>query len=199
MKKQVLLIAVAVSIFAFSAFTEKEVFEVNTSESNVAWLGKKVTGQHNGTISISDGILEVVDGKLKGGSFEIDMNSIKVVDITDEEYNKKLTGHLKSDDFFGVEKFPKSTLNIKSVEAKSATKYIVKGDITIKGITQSIEFPAELNLIGDKAVASASITIDRSKYGVKYNSGAFFDSLGDKLIYDDFVLDITLVAYDKSI
>ncbi len=194
MKKQVLFIALTVAIVGFSAFTEKEVFTVNTSESKVAWLGKKVTGQHNGTVQISDGTLEIVNGKLKGGSFTIDMKSIIVLDLQDAEYNQKLKGHLKSDDFFGVEKHPKSTLVIKSVKEKSNNKYDVKGDITIKGITKTVEFSAEVNLIDSKAVASASITIDRSQFGVKYGSGAFFDNLGDKMIYDDFVLDITLVA-----
>ncbi len=194
MKKQVLFIALTVAIVGFSAFTEKEGFTVNTSESKVAWLGKKVTGQHNGVINIADGTLEIENGKLKGGNFTIDMNSITVLDLKDAEYNKKLTGHLKSDDFFGVEKHPKSMLVIKSVKEKSNNKYHVKGDITIKGVTKTIEFPAEVNLIGSKAVASASITIDRSQFGVKYGSGAFFEDLGDKMIYDDFVLDVTLVS-----
>ena len=197
MKKQVVLIALSVVAIGFSAFTGKEkksVMSVNVPESKVVWLGKKVTGEHTGTINIASGDLEFSDDKLSGGSFEIDMSSIANSDIENEEYKQKLVGHLKSDDFFGVEKYPISTLVIKKVEAKSVNKYHVNGEITIKGITKSIEFPVEVSLVGSKATASATITIDRSEFDVKYGSGSFFDGLGDKMIYDDFTLNVTLVA-----
>ncbi|MCG8309346.1 MAG: YceI family protein [Cytophagales bacterium] len=197
MKKQILFSAIAIVAIAFSAFTAKEnqsTLSVNTAESKVTWLGKKVTGQHTGTIEIAVGKLEFNNDKLSGGSFEIDMNSIKNTDLESEEYNQKLVGHLKSDDFFGVAKYPKSTFTITNVRQKSANKYHVTGDITIKATTKSIEFPVEISMSGNKAVASASITIDRSEFDVRYGSGSFFDGLGDKMIYDDFTLDITLVA-----
>lgn len=197
MKKQVVLIALSVVAIGFSAFTGKEkksVMSVNVPESKVVWLGKKVTGEHTGTINIASGDLEFSDNKLSGGSFEIDMSSIANSDIENEEYKQKLVGHLKSDDFFGVEKYPTSTLVIKNVEAKSANKYHVNGEITIKGITKSIEFPVEVSLVDSKASASATITIDRSEFDVKYGSGSFFEGLGDKMIYDDFTLNVTLVA-----
>ena len=197
MKKQVVLIALSVVAIGFSAFTGKEkksVMSVNVPESKVVWLGKKVTGEHTGTINIASGDLEFSDNKLSGGSFEIDMSSITNSDIENEEYKQKLVGHLKSDDFFGVEKYPTSTLVIKNVEAKSPNKYHVNGEITIKGITKSIEFPVEVSLVDSKASASATITIDRSEFDVKYGSGSFFEGLGDKMIYDDFTLNVTLVA-----
>ena len=197
MNKQFLIGAMAIVAIVFSAFTTKDTkatMEVNVSESKVTWLGKKVTGEHTGTISIANGSLEMDGGKLSGGSFEIDMNSIENSDIENEEYNQKLVGHLKSDDFFGVEKFPKASFVIKEVSAKTATKYHVTGDLTIKGITKSIEFPVEISVMENKAVASASITVDRSEVDVRYGSGSFFDGLGDKMIYDDFQLDVTLVA-----
>ena len=197
MKKQILTVALAVVAIAFSAFTLKEkqsIFGVNSEESKVKWLGKKVTGEHFGTIEIANGDLEFDGDKLTGGSFEIDMKSIKNDDLENEEYNQKLVGHLKSDDFFGVEKYPTAKFVISDVKQKSATKYHVVGDITIKATTKSIEFPVEISLSGSKAVASASITIDRSEFDVRYGSGSFFDGLGDKMIYDDFVLDVSLVA-----
>ena len=197
MKNQILLSAIAIVAIAFSAFTEKETTStlgVNSAESKIKWLGKKVTGEHYGTIEITKGDLEFSNNKLSGGSFEIDMNSIKNMDIENEEYNQKLVGHLKSDDFFGVAKYPKASFVIKEVQAKNAGKYHVKGDLTIKETTKSIEFPVEISTIESKAVASASITIDRSEFDVRYGSGSFFDGLGDKMIYDDFTLDVTLVA-----
>lgn len=197
MRKQILFTALSIVAIAFSAFTTKEVsstMSVNVAESKVVWLGKKVTGEHTGHINLASGNLEINDGKLSGGNFTVDMTSITNTDIENEEYNGKLVGHLKSDDFFGVEKFPTATFVIKNVKSQTATKYNVKGDITIKGITQSIEFPVEISVMDSKAVASASITIDRSKFDVKYGSGSFFDGLGDKMIYDDFTLSVTLVA-----
>lgn len=197
MKKQILTAVLAVVAIAFSAFTEKEkksTLSVNVSESKVTWLGKKVTGEHSGTIEIAYGDLDFSDNKLSGGSFEIDMNSIRNTDIEGEKGQQKLEGHLKSDDFFGVENYPKATFVISAVKQKSATKYHVTGDITIKSTTKTIEFPVEISMSGSKAVASASITIDRSEFDIQYKSGSFFDGLGDKMIYDDFTLDVTLVA-----
>ena len=197
MTKQVILSALAIVAIAFSAFTGKEkksTFGVNTTESKVTWLGKKVTGEHTGTIQLSYGDLEFSEEVLTGGSFEIDMKSIKNTDIENSEYAQKLEGHLKSDDFFGVEKFPTAKFSITDVQQKSSSKYHVTGDITIKGTTKSITFPVEISASGSKAVASASITIDRSEFDVRYGSGSFFDGLGDKMIYDDFTLDVTLVA-----
>jgi len=197
MKKQILLIALSVVTIGFSAFTgneKKSTLSVNVDQSNVVWFGKKVTGEHTGKINIAHGDLEFVGAHLKGGTFVIDMKSITNTDLSDAEYNQKLVGHLKSDDFFGVEKFPKTTFVIKKVKHEAENNYNVKGDITIKGITKSIEFPVEVSLTGSKATVSAAITIDRSEFDVKYGSGSFFENLGDKMIYDDFTLDVTLVA-----
>ncbi len=197
MKKQVLIIALSVVAIVFSAFTGKGVksaLNVNVDESKVVWLGKKVSGEHTGNINLLTGNLQFEGDALTGGSFEIDMKSITNTDLEDAEYNQKLVGHLKSDDFFGVERFPKAKFIISNVDHQSKNKYQVKGDITIKGITKSIEFPAQVNIAGSKATISASITIDRSDFGVKYGSGTFFDNLGDKLIYDDFTLNVSLVA-----
>ncbi len=197
MKKQVLLIALSVVAIAISSFTEKvrkATWSVNVSESKVVWLGKKVTGEHTGTIGIAQGNLEFDKDHFSGGAFEIDMKSIANTDIEDQEYKQKLEGHLKSDDFFGVEKYPKATLVIKKVKHETANKYMVTGKMTIKGITNAIEFPAEVSIDGTKATASAMITIDRSKYNIKYKSGSFFDNLGDKMIYDEFTMEVTLVA-----
>ncbi len=197
MKKQVLIIALSVVAIVFSAFTEKGVksaLNVNVDESKVVWLGKKVSGEHTGNINLSTGNLQFEGDALIGGSFEIDMKSITNTDLEDTEYNEKLIGHLKSDDFFGVENFPNAKFVISNVIHQAKNKYQVNGDISIKGVTKSISFPAEVYFAGSKATISASLTIDRSEFGVKYGSGSFFDNLGDKMIYDDFTLNVTLVA-----
>ncbi len=195
MKRQILTMAfVAAGVGAIAEGDVQSNMTVITQESQVEWLGKKVTGEHYGTISISKGDLQLENDVLTGGSFEIDMKTIICTDLENQEYNQKLVGHLKSDDFFEVEKFPTASFVITGVEKKGTTKYIVNGDITIKGITKSISFPTQVAVYGNKASATASITIDRSEFNIKYGSGSFFDGLEDKMIYDEFTLDVTLVA-----
>ncbi|GAB4244604.1 MAG: YceI family protein [Ekhidna sp.] len=169
--------------------------KVNVDESTVEWVGKKVTGQHNGTIQLQGGRLEMDDnGNLTGGIFTIDMSSITCLDLSGE-YKGKLEGHLKSDDFFGVEKYPTSTFTITKAVPQGPGKYKIVGNITIKGTTEEIQFPANVEVKDGKVTATADITIDRSKFDVRYGSGSFFDNLGDKTIYDNFDLSVKLVAY----
>ena len=169
-------------------------FKVDSKASTLAWTGKKVTGEHTGLITVSNGELILEDKTIKQGSFDIDLTSIAVTDITDADKNAKLVGHLKSDDFFGVAAFPKATFVISSVTAKSGDEYSIQGKLTIKGKTNEIEFPAVIKNDGKQLTALAKITVDRSKYDIRYGSKSFFENLGDKVIYDDFELNLKLVA-----
>ncbi|WP_341843562.1 YceI family protein [Chitinophaga caseinilytica] len=169
-------------------------FKVDGAKSKVAWLAKKVTGSHNGSISISGGDLQVDGSTLKGGSFTIDTRSMTVEDIKDANGNARLLNHLKSDDFFSVEKHPNATFTITSAKKKSGNEYDITGNLTIKGITQPITFPASVVVNGNQLNAKAAITIDRTKFDIKYRSKSFFENLGDKTIYDDFTIDVELVA-----
>jgi len=189
------LILATLTVLLLSAFTLATTeFKVDTKQSKVTWTGKKVTGEHTGTIAISEGKL-ISDGKtFTGGSFSIDMNSITCSDLTDAEYNGKLVGHLKSDDFFSTEKYPVSTFTITSVTSKGKDQYSVKGNLTIKGITKELVFPATIQTSGNKITAKAKIIVDRAKYDIRYGSGSFFDNLGDKAINDEFELNVELVA-----
>ncbi|HVI45775.1 MAG TPA: YceI family protein [Chitinophaga sp.] len=172
-------------------------FQVDAKQSKLSWVGKKVTGQHSGTINVADGKLEVENNALKGGTFSLDTRSIAVTDITDADGNAKLVGHLKSEDFFSTEKFPAATFVITSVKAKGNGSYDVDGKLTIKGITNPISFPAAVTVAGNNLTAKANIKVDRTKYNIKYGSKSFFASIGDKAIYDDFDLEVTLVANAK--
>jgi polyisoprenoid-binding protein YceI len=186
-----LITAVALA-FAFT--TAKIDYTVDKQQSKVSWLGKKVTGEHKGGISIASGKL-TSDGKtVTGGSFDIDMTSITCTDLTDKTYNEKLIGHLKSDDFFSTEKFTKSTFVITSVTPTGNDQYKVVGNLTIKGITNPVEFPATIKTTATDVKANATIKVDRTKYGIKYGSGSFFDNLGDKAIDNEFTLTVDLVA-----
>lgn len=173
------------------------VFQVDSKESKLNWTGKKVTGQHQGTINIADGKLDVENNVLKGGSFSLDTRSIAVTDIKDEGSNAKLLGHLKSEDFFSVEKFLSASFTTTSVTSKGGGTYEVSGKLTIKGITNPITFPATVTVDGSKLTAKAAIKVDRTKYNIKYGSKSFFEGIGDKAIYDDFDLDVVLVANAK--
>ena len=187
MKNLVLIIlGTLLSITVWATNGHKESKTINTEKSSIAWEGKKVTGTHTGLISITEGSLEFDHGKLTGGNIIIDMTSMSSTDLKGPPANK-LLGHLKSDDFFGVEAFPTAELNITEVK-KSDSGYTVTGDLTIKGTTKAVTFDAVVSESG----ATAQIVIDRTDYNVKYGSGKFFENLGDKTIYDDFTLDVNL-------
>jgi len=167
---------------------------VDTKSSTITWGAKKVTGTHAGTVPVESGTLIVDGDKLKGGTFVADVKSLVVTDVTDKEMNGKLTGHLKSDDFFSVEKHPQAKLVISSVTPKGGDAYDVTGKLTIKGITQDVKFPATVKADAKKVTAVAKVTVDRTKYDIKFRSANFFENLGDKAIDNDFTLDVNLVA-----
>ena len=164
-------------------------FDIVAPQSNIDWVGKKVTGAHNGTIAIKEGEVILNDDNLAGGKFIIDTTSIKILDVTDPTLNAQFWGHLASDDFFSSEKYPEAVLEITSVSGKH-----VDGNLTIKGITQPISFDAIINVNGDLLNATAIIIIDRTKYEMRFRSGNFFKDLGDTLIYNDFELNVNITA-----
>jgi len=174
-------------------------FKVQTSESKVFWTGKKVSGEHVGVISLKNGEI-VLDGNMfVSANINIDMSTIICTDIEDATYNQKLVGHLKSDDFFSVEKFQESNFKATQFDAISGAKsgevnYTVKGVLSIKGISHEISFPAKLEIKNDILQIDASVSVDRTKWNIKYGSGSFFDGLGDKMIHDKFDLKFQLVS-----
>ncbi|QIL40148.1 YceI family protein [Pedobacter sp. HDW13] len=186
----IFLLAAVVALSAFKNPTKPVTYTVDAAKSTITWVGKKVTGSHNGTIALQSGSLAVNGKSVTGGTFTIDMNSIK-----DADGSAKLEGHLKADDFFGVAKFPTSTFVITKV-AGSGANVTVSGNLTIKGITKPLSFPATvtLNADGTASALAGKIVVDRTKYDIKYGSKSFFDSIGDKAINDEFELAVKLVA-----
>lgn len=192
------IFASIIIIFAATAMAFKpsatNTLEVDTNASIVVWKGYKVTGEHTGTVKVKKGSIILNNGYLTGGSVEIDMTSIKDTDM-EGEYAGKLEGHLKSEDFFGTAHFPTSKFEITRVIAQDTKgNYKVIGNMTIKETTKEVKFFANLSQNGSKMTFKGKVTIDRSEYNVKYGSGSFFDGLGDKTIYDEFDLDVTLVT-----
>ncbi len=185
MKKVFLFLVL--TVFSASALFSQSKMTADTSKTKLNWLGEKVTGQHTGTIKLQSGWLNYKDNKIESGEFLIDMNSIK-----ESDGNTRLEGHLKSDDFFSAGKFPTSTLVITGSESFEKGTAVVKGNLTIKGITNPIDFKANSQKKDDGLYFYANIPVDRTKYNIKYGSGSFFDNLGDKVIYDEFKLKVAL-------
>ncbi len=179
-------IALTLLVF-FSTIASAQTKKINAAKSNIHWVGKKVTGQHEGTVNLKDGALVFKKKKLKGGTFTVDMTSITATDSEGESL-VKLNGHLKSEDFFGTDKYPTSKLVFKKIADKGKGVYTVTADLTIKDVTAPVTF----NITVNGTTATTYLNIDRTKYGIKYNSGSFFDSLGDKAISNDFELNVTL-------
>lgn len=178
-----LVVAFATVSVSVSAQTKK----IDAAKSSINWLGKKVTGQHNGTVNFKEGALVFKGKKVAGGNFTVDMTSLTATDLQGE-YQGKLNGHLKADDFFGTEKFPTAKLAFKKVAVKSANVFTVTADLTIKGITKPVTF----DLTTTANSASTKFMVDRTKYDIKYGSGTFFTSIGDKAIADEFELEVSL-------
>jgi|SRR5690554_2032501 len=185
---------VLISSVAFANNPTGEKYTIINESSSIEWNAEKVTGKHFGKISIMNGELTYEDNIITGGSVDIDMHTITVEDIEDPEYNEKLKGHLKSADFFDVENHHTANFQITEVIKEEGNNHLIKGIMTIKGIANMIEFPATIINQGDKIVAVGEVKIDRTQYDIKYRSGRFFDSLGDKMIYDEFTVKMKIGA-----
>ena len=179
--------------------TNAPAYKLQPQLSTLGWAGKAVTHGHEGTMQFTGGELLVKGNAVVGGTVTVDMKTLKATDIKDADSQGKFVGHMSSDDFFGAEKFPTSTFKIVSVTpikgaAATADNATVAGDMTIKGVTQRISFPAKVGVKDGVAAATGKVTIDRTKFGLKYGSKTFFDSIGDKAINDDFDLTFNVIA-----
>ncbi len=177
------------SLSCFFGFSQNQ---VNIEESSVKWTGVQLSGKsHYGTLLFKSADLSFSDERLIGGNFVVDMTSLTVDDLTGRG-KKSLEGHLKADDFFSVNDFNFSKLELNAVNMVSENEYSAEGDLTIKGYTHKakVSFYKE----DDSKNLKAKLVFDRSKYNVRYGSGSFFENLGDKLILDDIELEVTLVV-----
>jgi len=195
MTKKILILSLSfLSLMSFTTMLNQDHVKVNIEASTVKWIGSKITSSHEGDIKISSGKLVLEDGMLVGGEFVIDMTSMVCTDLKPNEGGDKLVKHLKADDFFGVENHPTSTLKITNVSHVSASNYLITADLTIKGITHPVDFNADVKINNNAYLATATLVFDRTKYGIEYNSGSFFDNLGDYLILDDITLELFLLS-----
>jgi polyisoprenoid-binding protein YceI len=164
-------------------------YEVQTGRSSIRWVGRKVTGAHNGTVALKEGAFFVNGDQIIGGNIIIDVASIKILDLTDQVANDQLAGHLASCDFFYSDQYPEASFDI-----TSASDSQVNGYLTIKNITHPLSFDASICLKENTLIASGKIVVDRTKYEMKFRSGNFFKDLGEWLIYNEFELNVNITA-----
>ncbi len=180
------------------------VYNVATTESELRWQAGRITGApHEGAVAISNGTVVVSEDQesIVGGTFEFDMMTITETTIENEEFNGKFIEHVKSDDFFAVEQFPQSTFVITNVESlvNGNATHTVTGDLTIRGITNQISFPATVAVRDGVVEAQASFTIDRTKWDVVFDSGSIFTNLGEKAIKDEITYSVSVVARQEAV
>lgn len=175
-------------LFGVALMAQPMTKSILLGQSNIIWKGYKVTGSHEGNMKFKSGTLSFNGQALTGGEVSVDMNSIDCTDMQGGG-KAKLEGHLKSDDFFGVASHPFATIKLTKVVSRGTEgEYKVTGSVTIKNITKEIKF----NATAKDGTATATIKLDRADFDIKYGSGSFFDNLGDKTIYDEFDLVVTL-------
>ncbi|MBG65809.1 MAG: lipid-binding protein [Flavobacteriales bacterium] len=195
MKKILNLLFVCAVSLSLTANMHTNDVKVNNAKSKIQWTGSKITGSsHTGTIKIKSGMLTFDHGKLVGGEFTIDMNTIECTDIESPKKRGYLVDHLKNEDFFNVEKYTTARLVILKVKMMPDNLYRMTANLTIKDITHQIIFTSNLTTEGKHFEASANIKIDRTKWDVVYKSGSIFKELGDKAINDEIIFDVTLTS-----
>ena len=170
-------------------------YTVNVDSSTIKWTGKEITtDSHYGTLGLKQGAVEVSTAGIVSGNVVVDMNSIQCLDMTGRG-KTKLEGHLRSDDFFGVQSFPEAALNFTSLSAETSGEIHFTGDLTIKNITHPITFSGLIHQSGNNYSATINFSFDRTLYDVKYRSGKYFKDLGDKLILDDIDISAKIAVY----
>ena len=192
--------AIFITVFV-SILTAADTLQVDMENSQIKWIGRKVTGEHSGTLNLSGGWVVLDKNSINSGKFIFDMASISNTDIESPEWKQKLEDHLKSEDFFHTDSFPHAILEIKGHQSliieNSKKSDQILADLTIRGITHEIKLPLDLTQSQNNFNAEGSVDIDRTLYNIQYKSGKFFDELGDKLIYDDFTVQYIVQTKGK--
>ncbi len=176
--------------------TANDTLFVDIENSDIDWIGRKVTGEHSGTLNLSDGFV-IWNGKsIIGGKITFDMTSIQNTDIESREWKEKLEKHLMAEDFFFVDSFPQANLEIKNhrqtVDESSEVNNQIIADLTIREITHEIIFPLEISQSKSIFYAEGTIDINRTLFNINYKSGTLFENLGDRMIYDDFTVQFSV-------
>ncbi|MBD2768682.1 YceI family protein [Hymenobacter sp. BT664] len=168
--------------------------------SRLGWEGKAVGHGHEGTVQLRPGgSLQVRGQQLVSGRVEVDMTTLRVTDIADAEENQHLIEHLSNADFFAIKQHPRAMFVITRVvpqpeASPTAANATVTGQLTIKGQTHPLTFPARVSVRNGQATVRGTARVDRTRYGIRYASASFFQAIGDHAIADEFTLRFALVA-----
>ena len=196
------LILILLILASFQSYSQSgEKFKVDRGKSLIQWNAQKVTGSHRGVINVKEGYVLVSATGVTGGTVFIDMTSIRNLDISDDQDRAELESHLKSADFFNVKSYPDAVFKvygIKELKENEDFTHTLEGSLTIKGYTNKLIFPVNIEIKNNKCTIIGETSVDRTKYDIKYRSGKFYDDLGDLMIYDDFNIKFTLVAVLKD-
>ena len=177
-----------------SIILPKGEYQIDKTKSVVRWIGRTPVKFHDGTIDIQEGNFFVDDNGILNGNIIIDMESINCTDLSGGG-KKSLEEHLMNDDFFSVNKFKTSKINISSEMKPNNGLIDFKGNLEIKNISNPISFKSSISKTPEgKYTASSKLTFDRSMYNVKYKSKSFFDDLGDKFINDDIEIELEIIT-----
>lgn len=176
-----------------SAISKGQKYIIDTKESVIKWKGSMVASaeEHTGYVYISKGELAIEKGQLVGGTAEIGLNTME---YADKENKNTPIKHLKSPDYFDVEKFPISTIVITSAASVNGETIMVTGNLTIKGIAHPVTFPAKMEVKNGILKANGRLIIDRTDWGIRYRSGKFYDVLADQIVSDDIEFHVKIIA-----
>ncbi len=191
MKRLFLIILALILGSSFSAI-QAQVYRANPDNTVILWQGKKVGGEHTGTIKIRSAELEMQYNRPVSGTIVVDMTTIVNTDIKNDGSRKRLEDHLRSDDFFSVDEYPEAIFKIEGSEVKNGGPIKIMGNITIKGKTMPLEFVSDLTASEETLIFKGHIDIDRTLFDVRYRSTKFFENIADRAINDIFTLDYEL-------
>lgn len=175
-------------------------YRADLTKSLIEWTGRNIGGKHTGTLRLASGELTVTAGKVSGGEFIIDMNSMANTDLADRSLATVLLQHLMSEDFFETKKYPEGRFVLRIAEPLSGIplgrpNYLIRGALTLKGIERELDFAAIIGMQEPGTlVAQANFDIDRTEWNVLYGSGRFFEKLGTHLVNDLISLQLKVVV-----
>lgn len=196
--RSILVLLLIMNSWWVAPVVQAQIFKVDAGQSTVTWNATKVVGGHNGTVAVKSGTIEWNQGVLGVADVVMDMNAIVCLDISNENANAKLVNHLRSEDFFHVDKFPEARFKTTSITVvpsiEGDDRYEVSGQLTIKGVAHPATFTCEVERSTKELKVSGDLTFDRTRYGIQYRSGSFFDGLGDRMINDEVKLTFELIA-----
>ena len=176
-------------------------YAIDAASSSVGWYGEKLAYGHNGTVGITEGSLSVENGNITGGSFTLDMSTIKDLDVEEAEDRGNLEGHLMGEDFFDVAKYPTAKFEVtgSTASTEEGATHMVQGNLTIKDVTKNIEIPVNVEMTEGGIRATSTFSINRADFNVQYGSKTFFDELvDDKVISDEIKYTIALVGSESA-